>query len=157
MPPEALVFWFASVLLMALIFALSSRPSDLSLADSGIVSKATLRILNAIGIGDGITEADPTLTLIVRKAGHVLAFAALASLLYKAASRTPLFISIEQRNTAFTRYFSFATTLALAISDEVHQGFVVGRAMRLSDVGIDAMAAIAALMAITTCEYRARR
>lgn len=156
MLPEALVFWFASVILMALIFALSSRPSDLTLSDSGIFSRAILRILNAIGIG-GITEADPTLTLMVRKAGHVLAYAALALLLYRAASRTPIFIGIGRKNMAFILHFSFAATLAFAISDEVHQGFVAGRAMRLSDVGIDAMAAIAALSAVTICEYRARR
>jgi VanZ family protein len=64
-----------------------------------------------------------TWDLVLRKAAHVTEYAVLGGLLLRAVRRAP---------------FALALGLLNALTDELHQSFVPGRAGRPADVAIDA-------------------
>jgi VanZ family protein len=79
------------------------------------------------------------LDFILRKSGHMAAFGILAVLLWRA-----LTLSVVIRAVAL----SFVLTVAYAASDEFHQSFTAGRNASGVDVGIDALGALIALLAL---------
>jgi VanZ family protein len=83
---------------------------------------------------------DAGLDFLIRKAGHMGVFGVLALLVWRALART----------TSWRRPWAWALALAIlyAITDELHQGFVVGRHPSIIDVGIDATGALIALVAV---------
>jgi VanZ family protein len=90
---------------------------------------------------------DARLDFLVRKAGHMGVFGILALLLWRALGAT----------TAWRRPWAWALALAVlyAMTDEFHQGFVVGRHPSPVDVGIDAAGALIAIAVVGV--VRARR
>src|SRR5665213_2630377 len=84
--------------------------------------------------------SDAGLDFVVRKLGHVGVFGILALLLWRALAGT----------TAWRRpwAWAFALTVLYAASDEFHQEFVAGRHPSATDVGIDALGAMIALVAV---------
>jgi VanZ family protein len=92
--------------------------------------------------------ADDVLDLVIRKIGHMGVFGILALLAWYALART----------TAWRRPWAWASGLAVvyAISDELHQGFVVGRHPSPVDVGIDAAGALIAIAAGLVLAHRLR-
>ena len=103
---------------MVLIFWLSSRTSDESSQQSGVILEWLTE-----HFGDGFFT-----DFIVRKSAHFLEFAGLAflfnvSLLQTKKRRMPIIAAI-------------ATSL-YALSDEIHQIFVEGRSCQLSDWILD--------------------
>jgi VanZ family protein len=83
---------------------------------------------------------DEGLDFLVRKAGHMGIFGILALLLWRAVAGT----------TAWRRPWAWALALTVlyAITDELHQGGVIGRHAAAVDVGIDAAGALVALVAV---------
>ena len=66
---------------------------------------------------------------MVRKTAHFLEYFVLSFLLFKAYLNT--------EKLAKTFYLTTITSVAYAISDEIHQYFIPGRAMKVTDVLID--------------------
>lgn len=78
---------------------------------------------------------------IIKKTAHMIEYALLATLLYRA-----LIASGKNKKQAFT--WSFFITLFYAATDEFHQSFTPGRESRVRDVVIDAVGAGLALYSI---------
>lgn len=78
-------------------------------------------------LGTGLGTWD----LLLRKAAHMAEYAILAVLLARALGSAG---------------WAFVVAVAYAVSDELHQSFVAGRAGRPLDVAIDAIGALAGLL-----------
>jgi len=83
---------------------------------------------------------DEGLDFLVRKAGHMGIFGILALLLWRAVATT----TARRRPPAW----ALALTVLYAITDELHQGGVIGRHPSAVDIGIDAVGALVALVAV---------
>jgi VanZ family protein len=88
------------------------------------------------------------LDFLVRKAGHMAAFGILALTVWRSIATT----------TAWRQPWAWALMLAVlyAITDEFHQGFVAGRHPSPIDVGIDAIGALIAVVAVASVRSRRR-
>lgn len=113
---------------MGVIFWLSSRTADESAQQSGNILNRLIEIF-----GDNIFT-----DFIVRKLAHFLEFTGLGLLMNTALYQT------RKRKS-----FLLATALAslYALTDEVHQLFVEGRACRAADWAIDTCGAIVGTIA----------
>lgn len=123
-----IVSWTLVVIFLGFIFSLSAQDAEESkeLSDS-LVS----RIIEWINLYiDGET---------LRKIAHMLEFTALAFSLNNA-----IFATWEKKNSSI---ISFVLTVAVMISDEIHQIFVPGRAFQFSDLLIDGIGAIIGVIA----------
>ena len=111
---------------MAFIFVQSALPGDLSGAQSGII----------VGFLHGITGMDPeVLSLIVRKVAHFLEYMILgACLTVNVRDCTKLNMK--------TASIAWLISTAYAVTDEIHQYFVEGRACSPVDVLIDSAGAL---------------
>ncbi len=113
--------WILVAVCMAVIFILS--------AETGSQSEATSDdVIALFGL--------PLSVDIVRTVAHCLEFAGLAVLVFNA-----LYWSSER----FRPFWSFAISALYAVSDEVHQLFVEGRAFQLKDIFIDSVGAAAGI------------
>ncbi len=114
------VCWALVAACMCAIFYFSSRTAT----ESTVQSSAVLEFFKRIFGESFITKTD----LIVRKCAHFLEFTGLG-LLFALA----LFAQLSKPKTALAILF----TSLYAITDEVHQIFVEGRACRVYDWAID--------------------
>ena len=87
------------------------------------------------------TLGQDTLQVLVRKTAHVLEFTVLGGLWYGYFLCTRL--SFWKR-----LYLPFGISVLYALSDEVHQYFVPGRAARMYDVGFDTIGIILGIGAV---------
>lgn len=123
-----IVSWVLVVVFLGFIFSLSAQDAEESkeLSDS-LVS----RIIEWINLYiDGET---------LRKIAHMLEFTALSFSLNNA-----IFATWEKKNSSI---ISFVLTVAVMVSDEIHQIFVPGRAFQFSDLLIDGIGAIIGVIA----------
>lgn len=141
-----IILWFAVIFWMAVIFSFSAQPAvesdELSM---GIAQKifefinglkdipvfswlGTDRIVFAIGIANHY----------VRKTAHFMIYAILAVLVYNLMAS----YGIKRSKVVL---FAALVCLAYAVSDEIHQIYVPGRAGRLKDVFIDFSGSASAL------------
>jgi VanZ family protein len=111
-------FWLPVIMWMGVIFIFSSIPD----------------------LKTGLKE-----DFILRKIAHILEFAILMFLLFRA-------ISDQGRNRAII--YSLIITLFYAFSDEFHQSFVGGRQCSFRDVGIDS---IGILITASLCYIKNRK
>jgi VanZ family protein len=88
-------------------------------------------------LGTGLGTWD----LVLRKLAHAAEYGILAALLARALAPVP----------------AFAAAVAFALSDELHQHFVPGRAAKPLDVAIDAAGALAGLLALRWARARGHR
>ena len=125
---KAIVFWILTVLVMGIIFFLSSRNADESTEQSNWL----LNILNAV-FGEGAFSM-----FVVRKLAHFSEFALLCFLFnysfYFTYSKNKMLLSL-------------GLTSLYEATDEFHQRFVEGRACQLTDWTIDTAGAVAGLLA----------
>lgn len=119
---------------MCIIFNFSMRPAE----DSGAQSQSfTIAVLNLIpGISEkpmnDKIEIAENIDFYIRKCAHFSIYAILGFLAFFA------FLSYDSiRNKKHKYLYILAFCLLYAVSDEIHQYFVPGRACRLFDVGID--------------------
>ena len=130
--------WLAVAVWMVVIFLFSAQNSQKSGDTSGAVLQWVLNLLyrgfETFPLSRQIAIRELWHTLI-RKGAHFTEYAVLAMLLANAFWRSAL--------SARLRWLLPVLISALyAITDEVHQYFVPGRACRLLDVGIDTCGAI---------------
>jgi len=92
---------------------------------------------------------DVDLDFVVRKLGHMGVFGILVLLLWRALGLTTTLRPPWA--------WALALTVLYAISDELHQGTVVGRHPDVTDVGIDSLGAILFVLAASIVGRRLRR
>lgn len=108
---------------MLFIFYMSSRVAQDSAAmSSGLIEK----LMRIFGYEFS--------SFVVRKTAHMLEFAGLAALFFNAVYAT--------WGAKFTPIIAFSLTVLYAVSDEIHQIFVEGRACQLRDIFIDGTGAL---------------
>lgn len=130
-------FWgFATLGCMILIFYMSHKPA----AESGEMSGFIVEWLLRHGIGK---KAAGSLDFIVRKCAHMSEYFALT------VCESFLLINIRKDYSAGTRIFAAILAVLYAMSDEIHQLFVPGRAGRVLDVIIDSVGITLAFLIIT--------
>lgn len=121
--------WLAVAVCMGVIFYFSSQPAGVSQAVSD-------KFAFAFNLPFG--------SFIIRKAAHFLEFAWLSVLIFNALHNT---------FGRFRPFVSFIITAFYALTDEIHQIFVDGRACRFFDWVVDCSGAAAALIFICLIIY----
>lgn len=117
------VSWVLVAVCMVVIFALSAQVADDSKELSGSV-------VNGLFAWLGIIFPEE----LIRSVAHMLEFTGLSVLIFNAAYAT-----WESRKTFL---IAFAGTVLYAITDEIHQIFVEGRAFQFTDILIDSTGAL---------------
>lgn len=147
---SAVFWWLVSAAIMVTIFVFSSQNGSQSDATSG----GTIRFFAELFYPGfkNLSEENQLLIVepfqfIVRKAAHFSVFALLGLSFYKSAKHT-------FRNTSlkFKLLVSSALSLIYAVSDEIHQIFVPGRAGRLTDVLIDFVGSVCGVTVVVLLE-----
>lgn len=123
--------WGPVLVLMGLIFFTSAQPKPPAPENSG----SSVYVSGMIPMFPGGWET------LIKKGGHVLAYAALAGLTWRAL-RT---YDLAAREAAA---LAILVAVAYAISDEIHQLFVLGRSGSVLDIGLDFMGAV---VCVGTC------
>lgn len=133
------------LLWMSTIFYFSNQPATISTTQSD-------RVINTINIivKDNRVMKDIVNKLydskgasfIIRKSAHMISYGLLASLLFIAIYSHRKYISASFK-------YAFAISLLYAVSDEIHQYFVPGRACMLQDVLIDCIGMLIGLTLIS--------
>lgn len=119
-----IISWLLVAVCMGVIFFLSSQTAD----ESSLLSD---EIKSLFGLKAGI--------FLIRKCAHFLEFTGLSVLIFNALYRTC---------GHFKPIMTFLLISAYAVSDEIHQIFVDGRACRAFDVLVDSLGAAAGIIAL---------
>ena len=142
-----LLFW------MGVIFAFSAQPAEESDETSDKVEGVVMTVLQAIWpdfedseLAQNIVE---NLTTLVRKGAHFTIYMILGIL--------SLFVFWAYKVQKMAWLYALGFSLLYAISDEIHQTFVDGRAGRATDVLIDMAGAIVGILLVSFCVSIARR
>lgn len=120
---KAIISWCFVAVCMGIIFWLSSRTADESARQSSTVLKWLIEHLGSIGISE----------FIVRKTAHLLEFTGLCFLFN---------VALYYTKGKVSPILSTILTSLYAVTDEVHQLFVVGRSCEIRDWAIDTFGAI---------------
>lgn len=121
--------WLAVAVCMGVIFYFSSQPAAVS---QSLSDKFAFILRLPFG------------SFIVRKGAHFLEFAGLSVLVFNALHST---------YGRFRPFVSFIITAIYALTDEIHQIFVDGRACRFFDWIVDCSGAAAALIFVCLIVY----
>ena len=149
--------WVAVILWMLVIFGFSAQSADSSdalsmgLSDKIVEFIQSLRdipVFSALD-GDAVSNFILNANHYVRKTAHFMIFAVLGLLVNN------LLLSYENERVK-SCFLAVLICFLYAVSDEVHQYFVPGRACRLKDVIIDTCGASAAVC-LAYLTYRIRR
>lgn len=117
------VSWILVVVCMGIIFFLSAQTAEES---SNLSGSFILALLEWLGI-----ELEQE---VIRTIAHCLEFMGLSVLIFNATYAT--------WETKLTPLIAFAGTVLYAITDEIHQIFVPGRAFQISDILVDSTGAL---------------
>lgn len=118
------ISWVLVAICMGVIFYFSSQNAD----SSALLSD---EFKSFFGLKAGIR--------LIRKCAHFLEFTGLSVLIFNA-----LYRSCKKLKPMLT----FLLTAAYAVTDELHQLFVEGRACRMFDVFVDCLGALAGITAL---------
>ncbi len=145
--------WVAAALWMALIFSFSMETGTESASSSGGFIRTLLETFDR-GFSD-LPYAEQHMKIesfsyFVRKAAHFSVFGMLGILVTSAVSTYGLGL----RKTAWV---SLAVCALYAVSDEVHQYFVPGRACMVRDMLIDTGGACCGIAAVCLLMYMVRQ
>ena len=145
--------WIAVVLWMALIFSFSMETAAESSESSGGFIRTLLetfdRDFSALSSTEQHTKIE-SLSYFIRKSAHFCIFGMLGILVTSAVSAHGL----SPKKTAL---FSLGICALYAISDEIHQYFVPGRACMLRDMLIDTCGAACGIAAVSFLIYIVRK
>ena len=128
------IFWgAASVICMIIIFAMSHKPANESAEMSGFITEWLMKL--------GIRESSAiSLETIVRKCAHMLEYFGLCFCI-------GMYVRVSRGRLDIRKIAVILTICILyAISDEVHQLFIEGRAGQVRDVLIDTSGAVLAII-----------
>ena len=123
------------------IFILSNQPAAVSSGQSGVIVGHLQQAM------PGVSTA--LLTFLVRKSAHIIAYFVLGVLMYRA-----LRVSIRRWPARTVAGLALLSCSLYAVTDEIHQLFVLGRSGELRDVMIDS---IAALVGVGLCGWMMHR
>ncbi len=118
-----IISWILVLVCMAFIFWMSGFNATES---SGMSDSVIRKILAVFG--------EEFSSFVVRKAAHLLEFCILAIALFNA-----IYSTWSKKSTPI---FAFGGTVFYAITDEIHQLFIEGRACRAFDVFVDSIGAL---------------
>ena len=132
--------WLPALFVTAAIFYFSAQPADVSTEMSDGVTTLLLQIAEAVGL----LELSPSLvgslceqlSTPVRKCAHITEY-----MILHAAILFGLYHWSENMSVNRVQWLKYAwiMTVVYAMTDEVHQLFVQGRAGRITDVLIDSI------------------
>ncbi len=114
------ISWILVIVCMGIIFALSAQVAEESKELSDSLVRRILELLGIEFAGE-----------YLRTIAHMLEFTGLSLLLFNA-----IYATWQHK---LTLIFAFVSTVLYAISDEIHQIFVDGRAFQLSDILVDSI------------------
>ena len=143
-------FWIvltAAVIWMGVIFLMSSRPADLSMADSSRMRDFLLSLMPTPELRamlEHVFEVVP-----IRKVAHFTEYAVLGGLLLE-------LVWITGRFGKYWTAIPLACSALYAASDELHQIFVPGRSAQVRDVLIDTGGALTGI-AVVVLLHRIRK
>jgi len=125
---KASFYWLLVIAWMCIIFLFSSKPAQQSDTQSLFVIQEINKLANSFGFQGELL--DNNWNYFIRKSAHAWEYAVLCMLLYLAVS------ALGARGK---KLFLGALLVCIiyAITDEIHQAFVPGRAARVTDVIID--------------------
>lgn len=123
-----IISWLAAVVWAIVIFCFSAQNADISSSTSTKFTQAVINMVSDDLPENKIITMSLELDFFVRKLAHFTAYLILGILIYNALRCT-------DKNNIFT--LSLVCCILYAISDEIHQHFVPGRACRILDVTID--------------------
>ena len=133
------------VLWQILIFGFSSQTASASSDLSGGLTKRILgfvfRNLNKVEI----EKLSEQLSFVVRKSAHFTLYFVLGMLMYLAINKSRIFID---KMTVVKAKLSFLFCFLYSVSDEIHQFFVPGRALRVFDVFVDSVGSIFGILIV---------
>ena len=130
-------YWTLLLLVMIAIFCFSSQTADESTEVSNNFTKAIVNFLTLHKLSDDVLENIAiSVDNIVRKAAHFTLYAIMGVICFNA-----LFYTYGKSNKKFW-IIAILICFIYAISDEVHQMFVPGRACMIKDIVIDTLGAI---------------
>lgn len=137
------VCWILTAACMCVIFYFSSRTADQSSAQSDMIKEFLIKIFGEGSVTD----------FIVRKSAHFLEYTGLG-LLFALA----FYIQFGKTKTPF----AVLCASAYAVTDEIHQLFVEGRACKFTDWCIDTAGAVLGALFILavitlTCKCQAKK
>ena len=119
-----IINWILLILWIIIIFFMSHQPAEVSNQQSDLI----IQIFNKIGL-DLNSYLGSLATFIIRRTAHFTEY----FILYILANNVLRYYFSDKKKRIYILIF----VLIYAISDEVHQYFVPGRAMALRDVLID--------------------
>lgn len=125
------------LLWMAVIFEFSASYAT----DSSNQSGSLVNLISSFFGGEMSTLGMNALEVAVRKAAHIVEFGILGALWYGF-----FYVSPSGRFKPTTS--AFTVSVLYAVSDEVHQYFVPGRAARLYDVGFDTLGIVLGIIIV---------
>ena len=138
---KQIISWTSVLLWMGVIFIFSAQTAtDSSTLSSGITDWVFQLIINIIP-----TFSSDVLHLLIRKLAHFSIYFVLGLLVFNALKSST---TKQKYNILFALLISFL----YAITDEIHQLFVPGRAGQALDVIIDSFGAITGIMAFIIIE-----
>lgn len=144
-PLSAIVAWTLVVLWMSVIFLFSHQDSDTSGSLSSSLATIVLNFLKQPADGELAGRMDA----LLRTLAHGFIFFILGWLVSRAFAR----IEINDIRNAI---LSLIVSLLYAVSDELHQAFIPGRASQLSDFFVDGAGILLAVLlyqVITTIRF----
>ena len=159
------IYAVASVLMMLLIFTMSSQVGEVSQSESDPIAEflARLFILGYTGLATSDQQAFFHIcSVLVRKSGHVAEYAALSACVCAAVRQSLLLRSEESvsNGNGMRQVFwkaagiGIAISIAYAATDEFHQLFVPGRAGLATDVLVDSIGIIVAALFTTAIAWK---
>lgn len=129
---EIISAYLPAILLMAVIFYFSAQTGE----------ESTLLSDEVVGAAYGEDMIGTRfLTVIVRKGAHFAEYALLGGLIYLANRRV-----MSEARDGIRVLSALGASAVYALSDEIHQYFVPGRACMASDVLIDSLGALFGIM-----------
>ncbi|MCX8129093.1 MAG: VanZ family protein [Clostridia bacterium] len=124
---KKLVWWFLVILWCSMIFYQSGKPAVQSAQESGYITLWLNRFFTGV-FGEGSLAVKDG---FIRKSAHFFEYMVLGCLFFNALK--------SYKRLGQTLALSMVFSVAYAISDEIHQFFVPGRAMRIFDIGVDSL------------------
>lgn len=139
------IFTVLLVIWMAFIFSMSSQNSEVSSNTSGSTIKVILSVVPKFDeqpeeVQENVVE---NLQFITRKSAHFIGYMILGIL------SILTFLQFEKINKK--SQFAFLLCVVYAISDEIHQLFVPGRAGQFRDVIIDSSGSFVGIALVLLC------
>lgn len=138
---KTILLIIVNIIWMGVIYYFSSQPANDSSQISGAVTEFLLKFLNIISLGNIPLSFEQFIKTsnIIRKAGHAVEFFILGVLVNLLVKRLKI-----KRSTAIASIIC----LFYAISDEFHQIFISGRGPSVSDVLLDFISSLIAILLV---------